>query len=145
MGSFGAANFKGSMMPKSMVAIAGAVLLASCGGSGSNETEAGAAAFASEPVQLQGDQYAVLIDPGANPEMLELAAREFCAGRQFCQVMGWRERENMPSAMPMVARESDTIAFNYFINRSSGAEQSMWDCRIWEGPPEVCLEPEGGE
>lgn len=127
-------------MARAMVLL-GMVFLASC--SGGMKTEDDEAAFADGPTSIGGtSQYTALIAEGATPAALLKASQEFCSDHQFCQIMGWQKDENRPQAMPMVERESDTIAFNYSLNRATSYENAMWDCRIWKGEPKVCLEPE---
>lgn len=119
--------------------------LSGCGGEGADPAveqakTAQEAAFAGEPQLIAGNgQYSVLLGNGATPETMEVAARGFCAGEQWCQVMGWRDAANRPTAMPMLPRESEAVAFSYLINRSSGTEQVLWDCRVWPGDPAQCL------
>ena len=121
--------------------LAGAMVLAGCE-AGAPATSDAEAAFVSEPVPLpNGTQFTAVVAEGAQPAAMTAAAQEFCGAKDWCQVMAWREEANVPRQMPMLERESDSIAFSYLMNRSTGYEQILWDCRIWEGPPESCVEP----
>ena len=133
-----------------LVAGAALVALAGCGAppSASDEAdvEAPPADFVDDPVALpNGTQYTAVIAEGATPETLTRAAQEFCGAEEWCQLMAWQDANNVPRAMPMVQRESDSISFNYMINRASGAEVIGWDCRVWDGEPTDCIEPENSE
>lgn len=132
---------KKSLRLHSIIALAISLAIVACSGGQADETES--SPFADGPDSIAGtDQYTVRIETDANPNALRLAAQEFCSEKQWCQIMGWRDDANRPKAMPMVKREYDSVAFSYLINRNSSHEKTMWDCRIWDGPPDACLNPD---
>lgn len=84
--------------------------------------------------------YSVLIKGTAAPGAIEHEAREFCADKPICAVHGWSAPANRARALPMLERESAARVFSYAVNRMTGYEAAMFDCRVVVGlPPERCL------
>lgn len=76
--------------------------------------------------------FAMTVDPSVDPDILPDIARKHCGDRGYCNVMGWIDPEFAAKGFPMLKRETDEVKFQYLVNRSTGLEQMMWDCRIWE-------------
>lgn len=83
--------------------------------------------------------FSVILPANADLARVEGEARAFCADKQFCQVMGWTDEANRAKSMPMLAREADAQAFNYSVNRTSGYESALWDCRRFKAPAGQCM------
>lgn len=77
------------------------------------------------------DMFAMSFDERVDPNVLPEAARAHCGSKQFCTVMGWVEAEYAPRGFPLTDREASRQVFAYSVNRSSGFEQVLWDCRRW--------------
>lgn len=84
------------------------------------------------PFQSIGNNFFTgAIDKAAPPAEIERLAREQCAGKQFCKVMGWTDAALVASAMPMTDRETAGIAFTYSLNRGSGLDEAAWNCAVF--------------
>lgn len=60
------------------------------------------------------------------------AAEEHCGGKQFCKVMGWTNKANAPTAMPMLNREAQAQVFDYTLNRGTGLERDLYRCDVFK-------------
>lgn len=94
---------------------------------------------------ISGDTiFAMTFDAGADPQSLPELARTKCGKRPFCKVMGWTDPKYAARGFPMTDREVAAQAFAYSLNRSTGFEQTMWDCRRWKRKSaEECLSTDG--
>jgi|GEM_PF-5151747 len=92
-----------------------------------------------EPNEIGNGFYAFEIPEGATKDELISYGKAQCEGLQFCNLMGWREPENMASAMPMLTRESEAMSFQFLVNRASDMERALYDCSIWPSEPAECL------
>lgn len=67
-------------------------------------------------------------------------AKTKCGAEPFCQVYFWKSGVPLPGAMPFTEPEVAGIVYRYAINRSTGYEQSMWDCKTMpQADPVDCL------
>jgi hypothetical protein len=88
------------------------------------------------------DHFAMIIPDDADAAMIEAAAREQCADRQWCKVLGWTDEASAARTLPMLERESSSVVFNYFVNRASGAEDVLWDCQRFPAADRArCMAP----
>lgn len=76
--------------------------------------------------------FAMTVNPDVDPDILPDIARAHCADRGYCNVMGWIDPEFAAKGFPMTSREVNEVKFQYLVNRATGLEQMMWDCRIWK-------------
>ncbi len=92
-------------------------------------------------IALSDDRiFAMTVNPKVDPDLLPEIAREHCGSRGYCNVMGWIDPEFTAKGFPMTPREVKEVKFQYLVNRVSGLEQSMWDCRMWKQDDEaLCL------
>lgn len=75
------------------------------------------------------DVISMLFDPGVDRSALPDIAREYCGSRNFCKIMGWTDPAFIPHGFPMTDREVEAMAFSYSLNRDTGLDQALWDCR----------------
>ena len=104
------------------------LLLSACG---SNEPESPTGAAASEPEfrELPGMNNWVMIIPSTlAADQWRAAARAKCGAAEFCQVFGWTDPAEAAQALPMTDRELKAQAFSLSINRTSGNDQTLFDC-----------------
>lgn len=95
--------------------VIGALLLASCG----------SGPIASQRI-IERDTFAIVFDAGADHAAVEEAAREICAGKQWCKVLGWTDGSAAATSMPMTDRELAAQRFSLTINRASGMDEATW-------------------
>lgn len=101
---------------------------------------AAAPAFTEDPEPIsEGGHFSATIAPNATPESLTAAARDFCAKKSWCMVMGWNFADDRAQGMPMVSREAETMAFQYLLNRAGDVDEARWDCELWPGAASSCL------
>lgn len=99
--------------------------------------------FASPAKALPGQGiFAVQLTNTAKPDQIVSAARALCAGAPICTVMGWREPAPLPGALPLLDRELAAMSFRYGLNRNTGFEQVLWDCRGSKRSRDQCLSQE---
>ena len=67
------------------------------------------------------------------------AARKECGDRQWCKVFGWTDASFVARAMPMTDREAGALTFSYSLNRATGLDQALWDCRRYRRATNECL------
>jgi hypothetical protein len=75
--------------------------------------------------------WAMTFDPAADPSALPRAAHEHCGSLDICSIYGWIDAEYAARGFPFTDRETSQQAFAYSVNRNTGFEQSLWDCRRW--------------
>ena len=86
--------------------------------------------------------FAVQLAKAAKPDEIITAARALCAANANCTVMGWREPAQLPGAMPLLDREAAAMSFSYALNRTTGLEQVLWDCRQIRRTADECMAQE---
>lgn len=77
--------------------------------------------------------YAMYIPAGTDPDKLVDSAKSKCGTQEICSVFGWIDRNDMARMLPMTDREVETQTFKYGVNRTTGFEQRLWDCRLYPG------------
>lgn len=60
------------------------------------------------------------------------AAKRQCGKHAICKVIGWVGTSPLPKAFPLTDVEAESSAFNYTLNRSSGADELLVDCDVIE-------------
>lgn len=106
----------------------------------SDKDRAIAAADAKFTTLVDDRIFAMTVDPSVDPEILTDISRKHCGDRGYCNVMGWIDGEFAAKGFPMTSRETGEVKFQYLVNRSTGLEQVMWDCRIWmQTDAKLCL------
>jgi hypothetical protein len=106
--------------------------LAGCG-SGTPSADQSMLALSYRPIG--SDIFATVIPRSAKPADIDRAARAQCGGKAWCQVIGWVDADLEATAMPMTNREAAAVAYDLSINRSSGRDRSLFDCRVFTGLP----------
>lgn len=114
-----------------MVAIIVVALAVAIGGSKVNSSGAGITFARIGTSQLDS----VLIPPGTPGEAVNRAVRAHCAGRSWCKVLGWSNADYLPGAMPLTDREAAAQIYSYTLNRETGADEAMFDCRAFKSSP----------
>lgn len=94
-----------------------------------------------KPVALPGlGNFAVQLPADADRAVVEGQARALCGDKTHCSVYGWVDPANVARAMPMLDREVAALTFSYSLNRTTGFERALWDCRRFAGlPADSCL------
>lgn len=87
--------------------------------------------------------FSVVVPPSSPAGATENAARDICSGATHCQVFGFFDAAAKATAMPMTEREARALVFSYTLNRSSGMDESMWDCAAFaDVPADRCISRE---
>lgn len=76
--------------------------------------------------------YMVRLDGDTAAADILKTAREECSSDTHCRVMGWVGDAPLPGRLPLLDREVDSQAFDYWVNRETGAEQVRWNCAIFK-------------
>lgn len=83
-----------------------------------------------EFIQLKGENvYVMIIPAGVDPAKLKPWAKDRCGEVEFCKVFGWTDRASAARALPMTDAELEAQAFSYGVNRFTGYERALWDCK----------------
>jgi len=85
------------------------------------------------------DVFVAVIPKEASPDYIDQQSRAHCAGRQVCKIMGWVDQAAAATAFPMTEREFTTQSYSYDLNRQSGLDRGLFDCRIWRVEKPRCL------
>lgn len=85
------------------------------------------------------DVHVAIIPAKLSADEVDRQARAKCAGRQFCKVVGWVNGTKAATAFPMTEREFIAQSYAYDLNRQSGLDRGLFDCRIWKVAAARCL------
>jgi hypothetical protein len=61
-----------------------------------------------------------------------------CMPGEFCHVMFWTDKKDVPSSWPMTEEQKDAMTVDYFYNANSDETIFLWNCRIVDDP-EKCF------
>jgi hypothetical protein len=85
------------------------------------------------------DVHVAIIPPKLPADEVDRQARARCAGRQLCKVIGWVDGTKAATAFPMTEREFLAQSYAYDLNRQSGLDRGLFDCRIWKVGASRCM------
>ena len=105
-----------------LIAIAGAAILAGCG----DQPEF-------RPLAGQGN-FAMVVPPGTDPATFAQLAKAKCGRAAQCAVYAWTDAASAATGFPITDAEAASLAFSYSLNRATGFEQALWDCRRFHRP-----------
>jgi hypothetical protein len=74
------------------------------------------------------NNWAMIIPADVPSDNWRSAAREKCGSAGFCAVYGWDNATDAGQSLPMTEREVSSQIFSYSVNRTTGFEQSLFDC-----------------
>ena len=77
------------------------------------------------------DNWAMIASKDADPAAMAGAAKVRCGMAAQCSVFGWLDKADAARAFPMTDTEVSSMVFSYKLNRTTGFEQTLWDCRHW--------------
>lgn len=80
------------------------------------------------------DNYVMIVDPAVDVATYPALAKEHCGTAQQCTVLGWNDAAKAATALPMTDLEAASQVFSYSVNRISGHEQSLWNCKVYPRP-----------
>lgn len=80
-----------------------------------------------------------VIPAGADLDALRSAAKDRCAARAFCKLLGFAGEAARARAMPMTDPEAAAVRFDYTVNRATGLEQAIAACDIPGAAQGECL------
>lgn len=125
-------------MNRTTIIIAAAILglgLAGCAEPDAGPQAEPAAAPAPEFIAMGGQNTWAMIPPAdADPAQFNAWAKDRCGDGDFCKVFAWTDRVNAARAFPMTDAELETLAFSYGVNRNTGYEEVLWDCKRFPQP-----------
>jgi hypothetical protein len=76
-----------------------------------------------------GNAFIMLIDRDASPAALEQLARQMCAGRSKCRLLGWKRGNDMPNGFPIDDDTLATMGFAYMRATDTGLERALYNCK----------------
>jgi hypothetical protein len=93
-----------------------------------------------EAKEISASIFAANAPDGVSPDKWPSMAKARCGAAAFCQVYIWEAGTSLPGAMPFTGPEVAGIRYRYAINRNTGYEESLWDCKTMPQPdPITCL------
>ena len=110
-------------------------LLAACGQQ-PNETKTTKPALIETKEILPGTMFATF-DPTAGYEAMQAAAKEACGTEAICKVVIFGPGTVLPTQFPMTDREVSQEIGNYTLNRNTGADELLANCKIVKGAPTI--------
>lgn len=82
--------------------------------------------------------FRMLVEPGAAG--LTEKARELCGSASHCSAYAWTDETLAAKGFPFTDRERSGVVFQYDVNRTTGFERSLWDCRAFpQSDADLCL------
>jgi hypothetical protein len=94
------------------------------------EGESTAAAAAGTSVEADASSLLVSLPANVAPDGYPTLAAHACGSRPVCRVLAWRDKRDVPTALPPSPEQAAALAFSFVRDRASGYERSLWDCRI---------------
>ena len=91
-------------------------------------------------IEMSGiDNYA-LIAPKMSADELVLVSKAKCGAKNMCSIFAWSNEADIARAFPMTDREVEAQVFTYKVNRNTGFDQSLWNCKVYtEKSGDDCL------
>lgn len=110
--------------------------LAACGAPPADEAQTPPAEATPRPsakletTELAGNFMVAVAPAAAVAATYPDLARQACGSRTFCKVGIWTDPGFLPRGFPMTDREVAAQVFQYSLNRNTGFEQTLWNCRV---------------
>jgi len=82
-----------------------------------------------------GDGFVMLLDRGADPATFEQLARQLCAGRTKCRILGWTKASEVPSHFPIDDDTLRSMSYSYIRATEFRFERSLYNCRQYPDQP----------
>lgn len=85
-----------------------------------------------EFVEMPGlANFAMIIPAGMAADKLVDLAKDKCGTNEICSVFAWKSRNDVARTMPMTDREYRAMQFQYSVNRNTGFEERLWNCKTY--------------
>lgn len=75
--------------------------------------------------------YAMVVSKAVPADQLVDLAKDKCGREPMCSVHGWNEKAVAPRALPMTDAEVMAQVFSFTVNRNSGFERALWNCKVY--------------
>lgn len=82
-----------------------------------------------------GDAFAMIFDRGTRTAGFEQLARQMCAGRTRCRLLGWTRASDAPNGFPVDDATLATMSFAYMRVADSGLERVLYNCKEFPDMP----------
>jgi hypothetical protein len=77
------------------------------------------------------NNYAMIVPTDVAADDLPAIAKEHCGSASHCDVFAWADEAAAARALPMTDREMEALRFHYAVNRDTGFEQLLWNCKVY--------------
>jgi hypothetical protein len=75
--------------------------------------------------------YVMVVAKGSDPASWPALAKAKCGEAQQCTVLAWDDPAKAATALPLTDPEAAAQVFNYSLNRLTGLERPLWNCRAY--------------
>lgn len=75
--------------------------------------------------------YAMVAGKSVSPDQLVGLAKDKCGREPICSVHGWNDKTAAPRSLPMTNAEVMAQVFTYTVNRHTGFERALWNCKVY--------------
>lgn len=82
-----------------------------------------------------GDAFVMLLDRRADPASFDRLARQLCAGRINCRMLGWTSASDAPNGFPIDEDTLRSMSYAYIRATEAGLERSLYNCRQFPDQP----------
>ena len=66
--------------------------------------------------------------------------RPTCEDRDYCKLLGWRDKKDKPKALPATPDQMGAMAFSYLRDKSKGFDKALWNCALYKrADPRDCM------
>ena len=89
-----------------------------------------------EVVRQQGMTVLVVVakDKEAEESVYRAAIRDICKRGQFCKIMFWSNKADVPLSLPMTDKQATAQTADYVYNPKTRFDELLWNCRIVNDP-----------
>jgi Cell Wall Hydrolase len=90
--------------------------------------------------ERESGTFLLAVDAKTEPALLADMARSSCGTRDYCKVMGWTDKANLPKTLPLTDAQQAALAFSYLRNRNQNFEKALWNCKTFKrADPKQCM------
>jgi spore germination cell wall hydrolase CwlJ-like protein len=113
--------------------------LALDGAAGATITAAALLATRTEAA-LSAGTFLVTLERKLTTDQLPTFAEATCGERDYCKLLGWRDKKDTPSTLPATPQQMGAMAFSYLRDKSKGFEKALWNCDVYKrANPRECM------
>ena len=89
---------------------------------------------------IEEGTFLLALNPRLGPDALPDFARTTCGARDYCKLLLWISREDVPARLPATPDQLESMAFSYLRDRSRAFDKALWNCSAFRrADPRECM------